>query len=105
MGRQTFVGTATKDPRERIDWTENWAGVLVPIDDTITALTCLVTYPGTLEDASAEITIANSQFTELDTTITLEAGVADKRYAASFIIDTARRRRFVRSIQVRVYLK
>lgn len=105
MARQTYVGTATKDPVDRIDWTENWAGLLVPIDDRIAALTCVVTYAGTQDDASTEITVAGSQFTDLDTTITLEGGVAGKSYAASFIIDTARKRRLKRSIRVRCFLK
>lgn len=105
MARQTYVGTATKDPRERIDWTENWAGLLVPIDDHIVALKCIVNHPGTQDDASSEITIDNSLYTQFDTTIWLEDGVADKSYAASFIIDTFRKRRFVRSIKVRVFLK
>lgn len=105
MARQKYIGIATKDPRERIDWTENWSGLLVPIDDHIVAMTPVVTFPGTLDDASAEIVIAGSQFTEMDTTITLEAGLASSSYAASCIIDTFRRRRFVRSIRVRVFLK
>lgn len=105
MPRQKHVGTATKDPVERIDWTENWAGLLVPIDDHIVALTCVVSYWGTQDDATSEILIAGSQFTDLDTTITLEGGVAGKNYAASFIIDTFRLRRFKRSIRVRVFLK
>ncbi|MCG7592377.1 hypothetical protein [Mycobacterium sp. PSTR-4-N] len=105
MARQTFVGTGTKDPRERIDWTQNWADLLVPLDDHIVALTPIICFPGTLDDASAEITIANSQFTELDTTLTIEDGINGRTYAASCIVDTFRRRRFVRSYRVRCFLK
>lgn len=105
MARQTYVGSDSKDPIERLDWTENWADTLVPIDDAIVALTCKVTFPGTQDDASHEITIESSQFTELDTTMMLEGGMPGKTYAASFIIDTARRRRFKRSLRIRVFLK
>lgn len=103
--RQTYVGEASKDPIERIDWTENWAGLLVPIDDKIVSFDWAITFANTQDDASGELFVASTSFTALDTTMMLYGGVADKTYAASFIIDTARLRRFKRSIRVRCFLK
>jgi hypothetical protein len=94
-----FIATVQLDPDERLDYTENWADVLTPIDDLIAELTCTVTDVRTGAPVTG-LDIYNSQFTDLDTTMWLENCTAGVRFAASFLITTVARRKFKRSIRV-----
>lgn len=92
MVNQLYVGKVKKGPTERLDWTENWADILVPIEDSIIDLSCTV---------DTGLTIWSETFTDMDTTLWIDiGGVAGTRYTASFDITTASGRKFRRSILV-----
>lgn len=94
-----FIATVRLDPDERLDYTENWADVLTPIEDLIAELKCTVTDAKTGAVVTG-LEIYNSQFTELDTTMWLENCTVGSRFSASYLITTVAGRKFKRSICV-----
>lgn len=99
MAGQEIVDTVLLDPRERKDWTFDWTDRLPP-QDTIVGLKPAVTYYGTLDDASSAISIADSQFTEYDTTLWFEDIQLDNQIAGTAIVTTALGRILVASILI-----
>lgn len=87
-----YVGRVMKGPTERLDWTENWSALLVPIEDSIIDLSCSV---------DGGLTIWSELFTDMDTTLWLDVGgTVGQKYTASFDITTFNGRKFRRSIAV-----
>lgn len=102
--RQMVVGYDTKDPVERLDWTEDWSDVLDPIQDQVKTFICVVTVYGE-DEPTDELTIGGEQFTARDTTAFVEDGVLGRKYVVSHIIGTKDGRRFKRSHLVLIVRK
>lgn len=96
--RQRYVGTSVKGPTEILDHTEDWADVLVPLEDRIVDVVHSVTVANS---SSVDMVLAGSQFTDYDTTMWLESGTAGVDYAASHEIVTEKGRRLRRTVRVR----
>lgn len=105
MTVQQIVGSDTKDPIERLDWTENWADILDPIKDTIAKFWVVVTFYKGDDTPTDELIVGGEQNTSRDTTAFVEEGILGRKYVVSHIIKTAGGRVFKRSHLITIVRK